>query len=272
MVTPFGSDGGVDEDAFARLLGHLLEHGSDGVVVAGTTGESPTLTDDEKASLWRIAAKEAGDAPVVAGTGTNDTRHSVHLTQLATEAGVDAVLVVTPYYNKPSPRGILAHFEAIAAATHLPVIAYNIPSRCVIDVPNELLAELARIENVAGVKQANHANLAAIEGMELLAGNDDMLADALDTGAIGGIMVASHLVGPEMRRMIDEPERRREIHDSLADVFEALEVTTNPIPVKTALALAGHDVGGFRLPLVEPTEEERSRIAAMLERRGLVGT
>src|SRR5215212_2013327 len=200
MVTPFDGDGGarVDEDAAASLIRHLLEHGSDGVVMASTTGEASTLDDDEKLRLFRLAAAEAGDAIVVANTGSNDTRHSVELTERASEIdGVDAILAVTPYYNKPNRRGIVAHFHAIAAATNLPVIVYNIPSRCVVDIPNDLLAELAQVENIAGVKQARPENLAPIDGMDLLAGNDDMLGPVLDAGGTGGILVASHLVGEE---------------------------------------------------------------------------
>ena len=194
---------------------------------------------------------------MVAGTGSNDTRHSVHLTERATEIGVDAMLVVTPYYNKPNRRGIKAHFEAVAAATDRPVIVYNIPSRAVIDMPNDLLAELAQIDNVSAVKQARYEDLAPIDGLDLLAGNDDVLAEVMDLGGTGGILVASHLVGREMRRMIDEPERRAEIEAALRDVYEALTVTTNPIPIKAALKMVGLDVGGLRLPLVEATEEER---------------
>lgn len=270
MVTPFDADGRVDEKAFVGLLHHLLEHGSDGVVVCGTTGESPTLTDEEKERLWRLAVAESGGAPVIAGTGTNDTDHSVHLTRTATAAGVDAVLVVTPYYNKPNERGLIAHFETVAAATDKPVVLYNIPARCVVDMPNELLARLARIPNVTAVKQANNEALAPVEGLDILAGNDDILAATLDIGGPGGIMVASHLVGEEMRRMIDEPDRRAEIHDSLTDLFEALAVTSNPIPVKAALRMMGHEVGGHRLPLVDATPEEQAVIRASLERHGLL--
>jgi 4-hydroxy-tetrahydrodipicolinate synthase len=270
MVTPFAADGSVDEEAFVRLLKHLLEHGSDGVVVAGTTGEGPTLTDEEDYRLFELAAAESGDAPVYAGTGSNDTAHSVHLTERATEIGVDGVLVVTPYYNKPNRRGLIAHFGAVAKATDKPVILYNIPSRCVIDMPNDLLAELAQIDNVSAVKQARFEDIAPIDGLDLLAGNDDRLAEVLDKGGTGGITVASHLVGEEMRAMIDEPERRRQIHDSLSELFGAMAVTSNPIPVKAALNMAGHDVGGLRLPLVEASEEEAAEIRAVLERRGLL--
>ena len=273
MVTPFDGDGRVDEDATARLIGHLLEHGSDGVVMASTTGESSTLDDEEKLRLFRIAAEEAGDAIVVANTGSNDTRHSVELTEKATEIqGVDAILAVTPYYNKPNRRGIVAHFHAIAEATDLPVIVYNIPSRCVVDIPNDLLKELAQIDNIAGVKQARAERLAPIDGMDLLAGNDDMLADVLDIGGTGGILVASQIVGEEMRRMIDEPGERRQIDEGLQDLYSALAVTVNPIPVKTAMNMLGHDVGGFRLPLVEASDDEAEEIRVVLDRHGLTSS
>ena len=260
MVTPFDADGGFDEENAARLMHHLLENGSDGLVLAGSTGEGATLTDEEKFRLWELGVAEAGGAPVIAGTGTYDTRHSCELTERATEIGVDAVLVVTPYYNKPNRRGCVEHFKAVAAATDRPVIVYNIPSRCVVDLPNDLLAELAQIENVAAVKQARYEDVAPIDGMELLAGNDDMLAKVLDLGGPGGILVSSHLVGREMRRMIDEPDARAEIHEQLSDLFKALFVTTNPIPLKAALRLAGHDAGGLRLPLVEASDEETATI------------
>jgi len=272
MVTPFDADGRVDEDAAVALINHLLENGSDGIVVAATTGEGPTLDDEEKVRLFELAVAESGDALVVAGTGSNDTAHSVHLTERATEAGVDASLVVTPYYNKPNPRGIRAHFEACAKATDKPIVVYNIPSRCVVDIPNDLLRELAQIENVSAVKQARTEDIEAIDGMDLLAGNDDMLARTLDAGGTGGILVASHLFGAEMRRMIDEPENRQEIHESLADAFRALSVTTNPMPIKSAVRMAGHPVGGFRLPMVELSEEEQAEIRAMLERHGLLSS
>jgi 4-hydroxy-tetrahydrodipicolinate synthase len=270
MVTPFDGDGRVDEDAAARLLHHLLDNGSDGVVMAGTTGESPTLDDAEKLVLFELAVAEAGDATVIANTGSNDTRHSVELTERATALGVDAILAVTPYYNKPNRRGIVAHFHAVAAATDLPVIVYNIPSRCVVDIPNDLLAELAQVENIAGVKQARAEHVAPIDGMDLLAGNDDMFARVLDLGGTGGILVASHIVGPELRRMIDEPDQRAAIDEGLQDVYGALATTVNPIPVKTAMRMLGHDVGGFRLPLVEASEEEAAEVRVVLERHGLL--
>jgi 4-hydroxy-tetrahydrodipicolinate synthase len=270
MVTPFDRDGALDDEAAVRLMHHLLEHGSDGLVLAGTTGESATLSDDEMARLWELGVAECGDTLVVAGTGSNDTRHAMELTQRATEIGVDAVLVVAPYHNKPNRRGLLQHYRAVAGATDRPVILYNIPSRTVIDIPNDLLRELAEIDNVAAVKQARYEDLAPIEGLDLLAGNDDILADVLDLGGTGGVLVASHLMGEEMRRMIDEPEARREIHESLTDLFKALFVTTSPIPIKAALNMLGHEVGGLRLPLVEANEEEKTVVREALERHGLL--
>jgi 4-hydroxy-tetrahydrodipicolinate synthase len=271
MVTPFDDDGRVDESAAVDLIHHLLANGSDGVVAAGTTGEGATLDDEEKCRLFELAVAESGDALVIAGTGSNDTAHTVHLTERATEIGVDAHLVVTPYYNKPNRRGILAHFEAVAEATDRPIIAYNIPSRCVVDIPNELLRELAEtIPNVQAVKQANNDNLAPIEGMDLLAGNDDILARTMDIGGTGGILVASHLFGNEMKRIVEEPESRAEIHASLEDAFRALTVTTNPMPIKAALRMAGHRVGGFRLPMVDLGPDEEAEIRAMLERYELL--
>ena len=273
MVTPFDENGDLAEERATELMRHLLENGSDGLVLAGTTGEGATLADDEMFRLWEIGVEVCGDATVIAGTGTNDTRHSVELTERATAIGVDAVLCVTPYYNKPNRRGLIEHYRAIAGSTDRPVILYNIPSRVVIDVPNDLLAELARIDGVSAVKQANPDNLAPVEGLDLLAGNDDMLADVLDIGGAGGILVGSHLVGEQMRRMIDEPDRRREIADEIQPLLEPLTapgVTTNPIPIKTALNMLGHDVGGFRLPLAEATEEEQAVIRGALERHGLL--
>jgi 4-hydroxy-tetrahydrodipicolinate synthase len=271
VVTPFDASGRVDDDAFVALIHHLLDHGSDGLVVAATTGEAPTLSDDEKLRLWQLAVEESGDAVVIAGTGTYDTAHSIHLTEQATEAGVDAVLLVTPYYNKPNRRGLVAHFGAVAGATDLPVVIYNIPSRSVIDLPNELLLELGQtIPNVSAVKQARFEDVEPIDGLDLLAGNDDMLAAVLDMGGTGGILVASHVVGTEMRRMIDEPDARQEIHESLRDVFEAMFVTSSPAPVKAALNMLGVQVGEPRLPLVAVSEDEAAVVRGVLERHGLL--
>jgi 4-hydroxy-tetrahydrodipicolinate synthase len=270
MVTPFDRDGQLDEDATVALMHHLLEHGSDGVVLTGSTGEAATMTDEEKARLWELGVAECGDATVIAGTGTYDTRHTVELTERATEIGVDAVLVITPYYVRPNRRGIKAHYEAAAAATDRPVVAYNIPSRTATDMPNDLLAELGQIENVAAVKQARYEDLAPVDGLDLLAGNDDVLAKTMDLGGTGGILVASHLVGREMRRIVEDAEHRHEIEAGLRDLYEALTVTTNPIPIKAALNMIGQEVGGLRLPLVEATEEEKAVIRPALERHELL--
>jgi len=271
MVTPFDSRGDLDEDATARLIRHLLDNGSDGLGLAGSTGEGATMTDDEKVRLWEIGVAESGDAPIIAGTGTYDTRHSVELTERAHEVGVDAMLVVTPYYVRPNRRGIKAHYEAVAAATDRPIVTYNIPSRTATDMPNDLLAELAAdIENVTAVKQARYEDMAPIEGMDLLAGNDDVLAKVMDMGGAGGICVASNLIGTEMRRIIDEPDHRTEIEDGLRDLYKAMSVTTNPIPVKTAMNMIGLDAGPLRLPLVEASEEERAVIREALERHNLL--
>jgi 4-hydroxy-tetrahydrodipicolinate synthase len=273
IVTPFDDDLNVDEQAFVDLMHHLAGHGSDGFVVCGTTGEASTLTDAEHLRVVELAVQEKpAGVSITAGVGSNDTRHAVHLTERATALGVDAVLSVTPYYNKPNRRGIVRHYEEVAQATTVPIILYNIPSRVVIDVPNDLLAELAQLPGVDYVKQANNDNLAPVDGLGIYAGNDEILLRTLEIGGCGGICVASHLVGDEMRRMVDEPENRAEIDASLRDVYAAMGVTTNPIPVKAALELAGHEVGGLRLPLVEADEDERAQIRAVLERHGLLAS
>jgi 4-hydroxy-tetrahydrodipicolinate synthase len=271
MVTPFDAQGRVDEEAAVALIHHLVEHGSDGVVVCGTTGEAPTLTDDEQLRMIEVAVGELkGRATVVAGAGSNDTRHAVHLTERATELGADAMLSVTPYYNKPNRRGIVRHFEEVARATDRPLVLYNIPSRTALNMPPDLLAELAQIEHVEAVKQANDAELAPVEGLDVYAGNDNTLARTLDMGGAGGVLVSSHVVGQEMRRMVDEPGRRAEIDASLRDVYETLFMTANPICTKAALNMLGIRVGGLRLPLVEADEEQKAAVRAMLERHGLL--
>jgi 4-hydroxy-tetrahydrodipicolinate synthase len=273
IVTPFDDALRVDEDAFVDLLRHLCAHGSDGVVVCGTTGEAPTLSDEEHLRLIELAVQERPPgATIVAGTGSNDTHHACVMTARATELGADAVLSVTPYYNKPNRRGLRRHFEEVARATDRPVILYNIPGRTALDMPNDVLAELAQIERVDYVKQANNENLAPVDGLGIYAGNDDILARTLDIGGVGGICVASHIVGEEMRRMVDEPEERAHIDGTLRGVYEAMAVTTNPIPVKAALNMLGHRVGGLRLPLVEADEHEQAAIRGALERHGLLKT
>jgi 4-hydroxy-tetrahydrodipicolinate synthase len=273
MVTPFTDDGSVDLERARSLASYLVEHGSHGLVVTGTTGESATLDDKEKLRLWDAVLDEVGDdATVIAGTGSNDTRHTVELTGRAARAGVHGVLVVTPYYNKPNEAGLRAHFAAAAeAAGKTPVILYNIPSRCVLNLSPELLASLAaEVPNVVAVKQANNDDLGPIDGLDLLAGNDEIFARCLELGGTGGILVASHVVGDRMREIYDaavagEHDRAREISDSLGPVFEALTVTANPIPVKAALEMRGLIGAGLRLPMVPASDAEREVVRNALE-------
>jgi 4-hydroxy-tetrahydrodipicolinate synthase len=282
MATPFDSDLELNETAARRLVRHLIDHGSDGVVVAGTTGESATLTDEEKLRLIEIAVDEVGgSATVVAGTGSNDTAHSVHLTREATERGVDAVLVVTPYYNKPSRRGLKAHFEAVAAATDRPVFLYNIPSRCVINLDPDLQAELAEVENIVAVKQANpdlgEARAVMAAGLELYAGDDSLLRPFAEIGGAGGILVSSHLAGERMKEMYEaaaagDDEHARAIDDELRDIYETLFFTASPGPIKAALNLLGLEAGGLRLPMIALTDEERATVSTMLDRQGLAAS
>jgi 4-hydroxy-tetrahydrodipicolinate synthase len=270
IVTPFDEQLNVDEEAFVRLLNHVIELGSDGVVVCGTTGEAATLTDDEQIAAIKLAVDElSGRATVVAGAGSNDTRHAVELTERATEAGADAILSVTPYYNRPPRAGIVRHFEEVSKATDLPIVLYNIPTRTGTDMPNDLLAELGQLENVAAIKQANAASLALIDGLDLYAGNDENLADVLEMGGAGGILVASHLVGDHMRRMVDEPERRREIEDSLKPLYGVLG-RHNPVPLKAALGLLDLCSPAMRLPYVQPDEDQLGEIRDVLTQQGLL--
>lgn len=271
MVTPFDDNGCVDEEAAVRLMHHLIDQGADGLVVGGTTGEAATLSDDELLGMIELAVKEmSGRCTIVAGVGSNDTRHAVHLTEHATGLGADALLSVNPYYNRPSRRGIIRHFEEVDRATDKPIVLYNIPQRTGSDMPNDLLAELAQLEHVVAVKQANAANLAKIEGLRIYAGNDDLFADVLDLGEPGGILVAAHLFAPELRRMVEEPECRREIDAGLQDVYRDLGLAPLACSTKAALNLIGLPVGAPRLPYIELDEQELGIIRAMLERHGLL--
>jgi 4-hydroxy-tetrahydrodipicolinate synthase len=271
IITPFDEAGKVNEDAFVALMGHLAANGSDGFVVAGTTGEASTLTGEEQLGLIELSvAERPAGKTIIAGTGTNDTRQAVHLTEQATALGADAMLSVTPYYNRPSPLGLRRHYEAVASATDKPVLLYNIPARTGTNIAPGLLAELAEIDGIAGVKQANPDELQPIDGLELYAGDDATFARTLDIGGAGVISVASHIVGNEMRRMVDEPASRAEIDASLQDVYRTLFLTANPTCTKAALNMLGHNAGGLRLPLVEATEEEAEAVRTMLERHGLV--
>jgi 4-hydroxy-tetrahydrodipicolinate synthase len=271
MVTPFDRRGRVDEEAAVRLMNHLLDHGSDGLVICGTTGEASTLDDDEHLGMIRLAVQEVGDrASIVAGVGSNDTRHAIKLTELASEIGPTALLSVNPYYNRPSRRGLIRHYQEVAKSTDLPILLYNIPQRTGSDMPNDLLAELAQIDNIVGVKQANADNLAKIDGLKIYAGNDDLFAKVLDMGEPGGILVASHLFGDEFQRMVSEPEHRHEIDAGLQDAYHDLTVAPLACSVKAALRLLGFEVGGPRLPYVDLDDRELAVIEAMLERHGLL--
>jgi 4-hydroxy-tetrahydrodipicolinate synthase len=274
LVTPFDAQLRVDEEATVRLMEHVVAHGSDGLVICGTTGEAATLTDEEHLRVIELAVEELGGrATIVAGVGSNDTRHAIHLTERATALGVDGLLHVTPYYNRPNERGIKRHFAECARATDKPIMLYNIPIRTGRDMPNELLAAMAQeIDNVVAVKQSNPDSLALIDGLDLYPGDNETFCDVLELGGAGGVLVASHIVGDEFRRMVDEPGRRREIEAGMRDLFAALAVTPNPIGIKAALNLLGHRVGGLRLPMVEADEHELGVIRAALERHGLLAT
>jgi 4-hydroxy-tetrahydrodipicolinate synthase len=271
MVTPFDDRGRVDEDAAVALMHHLVDHGSEGLVICGTTGEATTLDDQEHLSMIELAAREMrGTCTIIAGVGSNDTRHAVMLTERATALGADGLLSVNPYYNRPSRRGIVAHYREVVRATNLPILLYNIPQRTGSDMPNDLLAELAQLDNICGVKQANAANLAKVDGMIIYAGNDDMLVDVLDMGEPGGILTSSHIFGDEMHRMVDEPESRREIDAALQDVYRDMSIAPAACTNKAALSLIGIPVGKPRLPYVELDADELTVIRAMLERHGML--
>jgi len=281
IVTPFRADGSIDFHRFAALAHHLVDNGSDGIVVAGTTGESPTLSDDERLELVRVAVGAVGDrATVIAGTGTYSTAHSVHLTRKAHDLDVDGFLVVTPYYNKPPQRGIVEHFKAVADASDKPIVVYNIPGRVVVNIEPETMAQLAEIPTVKAVKQANDDLVQArriVEetGLDLYAGDDYLIYPFLELGGVGGVCVHTHVVGPRVKEMIrlyrsgDHVEARR-LHEELAPAYELLKVVVNPIAIKAALNVLGHEVGGLRLPLVEANEEETAAIRACLERLGVL--
>jgi 4-hydroxy-tetrahydrodipicolinate synthase len=281
IVTPFDEDGRVDVASFRRLASHLVDNGSDGLVVTGSTGESPTLTDDERFALYEAAVDEVGDrATVIAGTGTYSTAHSVHLTERTHKLGVDGFLVVTPYYNKPPPRGIVEHFKAVAAVSDKPIVAYNIPARVVLNVEPETMAELAEIPTVTAVKQANAdleqaQRILAETDLELYAGDDDLVLPFLELGGTGGVCVHTHVVGPQVKELIrlfraGDEEGAKRLEQETRPALDLLKVVVNPIAIKAALNLLGHEVGGLRLPLVEANESERAQVRDCLERLGLL--
>jgi 4-hydroxy-tetrahydrodipicolinate synthase len=279
IVTPFREDGSVDYEKFRELAAHLVDNGSDGLVVTGTTGEGPTLTDDERFELYAAAVDAVGDrATVIAGTGTYSTAHSVHLTARAHELGVHGFLIVAPYYSKPPPRGVVEHFRAVAAVSDRPIMVYNIPARVVINIGPETMAELAALPTVRAVKQA-HDDLAQARrivelGLDLYAGDDNLVFPFLRLGGVGGVCVHTHVVGPQVKRMVEafrreDEETARRIDEETEPAYDLLKVAPNPIAIKAALNLLGHDVGGHRLPLVPATDDEVDRVRACLERAGL---
>jgi len=273
MVTPMTEDFQVDWDGAVQLLEHLVANGSDGVVIAGTTGEAPTLTDDEQIELIRLAVETVGDRIcVIAGAGANDTAHAVRLTERSAVAGADAILSVTPYYNRPNEAGIHAHFAAVAGSTELPVVLYNIPGRTGTDMPDELSAALGeRNPTIAAIKQARPGVPQPIAGLQVYAGDDERFADALDAGAAGGILVASHIVGPQMRTLVEDPELRSELDSELKPIYAALGITVNPIPIKAALNMLHLPAGPLRLPLVPADSAQAETIQSALEAFGLLG-
>jgi 4-hydroxy-tetrahydrodipicolinate synthase len=283
MVTPFRGDHAVDLDRAQELASWLVDHGSDAVVVAGSTGESPTLSHKEKAELFRVVGEAIrGRGKLICGTGTYSTAESLELTQAAEDAGADGLLVVTPYYNKPPQRGLVAHFERIADATELPMVLYNIPGRTATRIEHETLLRLAQRRNIVAVKDST-GDFQAItklvaegpEGFEVYSGDDWATFGYLCLGAVGVVSVASHLVGPQIRQMIELIETgdvpaARKLHETLSPLFNALFVTSNPIPLKAALEMVGRPCGDPRLPLVPATAEEKERVRRALEDAGLL--
>ncbi|MDQ7844841.1 MAG: 4-hydroxy-tetrahydrodipicolinate synthase [Armatimonadota bacterium] len=278
MATPFDADGAVNWGEAARLARHLVDHGSDGIVVAGTTGESPTLSDEEKVRLFRTVKEAVGDrAAVVAGTGTYDTRHSIHLSREAERAGADGLLLVNPYYNRPSQDGLYAHFRAIAESTRLPCMLYNIPGRTGVNCLPETIARLSEIPNIVAVKeatgnldQASEIRRRTKDDFLIYSGDDSLTLPILAVGGTGVVSVASHLVGPDIQEMVrayerGEVRRALQLHLRLLPLFKVLFITTNPVPLKAALNMSGFQVGVPRLPLVEATPKEKEQIQAVLK-------
>lgn len=282
MVTPFKDDGSLDLDRATETAAWLLEHGTDALVVTGSTGEAATLSDDEKVALWRACAEVAGDGKVIAGTGTYDTAHSAALTRQADEAGVDGMLVVTPYYNKPPQRGLIEHFTTVAGATSKPLMVYNIPGRTGTRIEHDTLLRIAEVENIVAVKDStgdldgvSHLVAEAPTDFELYCGDDWATFAMMCAGARGLVSVAAHVVGERLKQMMEQIEGgdvagARKIHEELLPVFDALFITSNPIPLKAAMEMLGRPVGPPRLPLVPATDDERSRIRKALEDAGVL--
>lgn len=283
MVTPFDQHGEVDYDAARTLVNYLINNGTDGLVVSGTTGESPTLTTEEKVDLFKVVVEAAGGrVPVIAGTGSNNTRASIHLTKLAEEAGVDGIMLVTPYYNKPSQEGMFQHFKTIAETTSLPVMLYNIPGRSSVNLSVETIVRLSEINNIVAVKEAS-GNLDAMSQIinqtsadfTLYSGDDGLTIPVLAIGGSGVVSVASHIIGNEMQEMVTlfkngHVQEAAVLHRNLLPIMKALFAAPNPTPVKAALNLQGIQVGGVRLPMIPLNDEEKSALQKVLQVKSLV--
>lgn len=283
MVTPFKKDLTINFDQVKKLARHLVQSGSDGLVVSGTTGESPTLNRDEKIELFRVVVEEVGgDAVVIAGTGGNNTAAAVELTKAAEKVGVDAVLQVCPYYNKPSQEGLYQHFKAIAASTNLPVMLYNIPGRTSVNLLPQTLVRLAEIENITAIKessgsldQVSELRRSLPDYFDVYSGDDSMTLPIMALGGKGIVSVASHIVGPQLQEMVNaftsgNVTVAAKIHQTLYPVFKVLFITTSPAPVKAALNMLGWKVGLPRLPLVDITESERETLQKVLSEAELL--
>ncbi|MFB3162297.1 4-hydroxy-tetrahydrodipicolinate synthase [Neobacillus sp. 179-J 1A1 HS] len=283
MVTPFDQHGEIDYHAARTLVNYLIDNGTDGLVVAGTTGESPTLTTEEKISLFKFVVEvAAGRVPVIAGTGSNNTRASISLTKQAEEAGVDGIMLVAPYYNKPSQEGLFQHFKAIAEATSLPVMLYNIPGRCAVNISVETIVRLSEITNIVAVKEAS-GNLDAMaeiinrtpDTFTLYSGDDGLTLPVLAIGGAGVVSVASHVIGNQMQEMVTlfkngRVQEAAVLHRSLLPIMKALFMAPNPTPVKAALNMQGVQVGDVRLPMVPLNEDEKSALQKVLPINSLV--
>lgn len=276
MVTPFDSKGHIDFAKTTILINHLIENGTDSLVIAGTTGESPTLSKEEKIALFQHVVKVVDKrVPVIAGTGSNNTYATIELTKKAEEIGVDAVMIVAPYYNKPNQEGLYQHFKAAAEATSLPVMVYNIPGRSVVNILPETIIRLSKIDNIVAVKEASgnlNAMTAIIAGTDddflLYSGDDGLTIPVLSIGGVGVVSVASHVIGNEMQEMVSEflngnIQEAAKKHQQLLPLMEGLFKAPSPTPVKTALQIQGLDVGSVRLPLVPLNEQERAQIISL---------
>lgn len=283
MVTPFKSDMTVDYEQVKKLARHLVQSGSDGLVVAGTTGESPTLSKEEKIELFRVVVEEVGgDAVVIAGTGSNNTAASVELTQAAGKVGVDGVMLVCPYYNKPSQEGLYQHFKTVAESTNLPVMLYNVPGRTAVNLLPQTVARLSKIDNIIAIKEASGSldqvselRRSLPDHFAIYSGDDSLTLPILSLGGKGVVSVASHIIGPQIQEMINafnsgNVTMAAKIHGSLFPIFKVLFITSNPVPVKAALNMLGWQVGGPRLPLVETNQSEKDAIKQVLAEAKLI--